>query len=94
MGWVQERSDQVDCSGSRFAGDILHSYFDHSGYWYRGFVVDTVVVRHHSMLLSLLTHPLSGVSTPVKCSKPRFQGSSRGSLFFDASDAVLSSSEF
>jgi hypothetical protein len=46
VGWVQERSEQVDCSGSRFDGDVLYSYFDCGGYWNHGFVVETVVVRH------------------------------------------------
>ena len=75
MGWVQERSDQVDCSGSHFSGDVIYSYFDLGSYWYRGFVVDTVVVRYLSMLLSLIIHPHTGVSAPVRSRNPRGQAS-------------------
>ena len=46
VGWVQDRSEQVDCSGSRFDGDVLYSYFNLGGYWICGFAVETVVVRH------------------------------------------------
>ena len=62
VGWVQERSEQVDCSGSHVDGDVLYSYFDHGGYWNHGFVVETVVVRHQSALQYLMMHPLTGVS--------------------------------
>ena len=50
VGWVQERSEQVNCSGCHFDGDVLYSYFDRGGYWNHGFVGETVVVRHLSTL--------------------------------------------
>jgi hypothetical protein len=54
VGWVQERSEQVDCSGSHVDGDVLYSYLDHRGYWNHGFEVETVVVCHLSMLQYLI----------------------------------------
>jgi hypothetical protein len=65
VGWVQERSEQVFCSGWRFDGDVLDSYFNLGGYWICGFVVQTVVV----------CHPLTGVSVPGQTSKPSGHGS-------------------
>ena len=75
VGWVQERSEQVDCSGSHVDGVVLYSYFDRGGYWNHGFVVETVVVRHLSTLQYLIMHPLTGVSAPGQTSKPSGQGS-------------------
>ena len=64
VGWVQERSEQVDCSSSRFDGDVLYVFFDRGGYWNRGFMVETVVVRPLSTLHYLIMHPLTGLSSP------------------------------
>jgi hypothetical protein len=46
--------EQVDCSGSRFDGDVLYSYLDRGGYWSHGFLEETVVVHHLSMLQYLI----------------------------------------
>ena len=70
---MQESSEQVNCSGSRFDGNVLYSYF-RGGYWYCAFVVETVV-RNRSTLKYLTMHPLTGVSAPGQTIKPRCQGS-------------------
>ena len=54
--------EQIDCSYSRFEGDVLYSYLDRGGYWSRCFLEETVVVYHLSTLQYLImTKPVKAI---------------------------------
>jgi hypothetical protein len=63
--------------------------FYRSGYWYHGVMVDTIVVHHLSMFLSLITHPVTGVSAHVQYSKQ--MSGLLALLTFDASNVLFHS---